>query len=360
MRQLAVSAGSERPGARAVAWWLCALAAMVFVMIVLGGVTRLTESGLSIVDWRPVTGWLPPLSDTEWRTLFAAYQGSPEFRHANFWMTLADFKEIYWLEYLHRLWGRVIAVAFAVPFVYFLARGRLKGGLAVHLWTLLALGAAQGLLGWYMVRSGLVDVPTVSQYRLAAHLALAVLIYGYMLWLAFGLFFRERPPPPRADGTVRALAFVALAWAFLTMLSGAFVAGIDAGLAYNTFPLMDGRLLPRGLFALSPWMANLFENTATVQFNHRVLAILLVVYLTGAWLLVRRRGQPAPISRAFACLAMTGGVQACLGIATLLSGVALPLAAAHQVGAIAVLTAALWAVAVTRPAAAPDTAAIAA
>ena len=326
--------------------WLFALCAMVFAMIVLGGVTRLTESGLSIVDWRPVTGILPPLGEAEWRALFERYKASPEFQRANFWMTLADFKGIYWLEYLHRLWGRVIGAAFLIPFVYFLIKRRIDRRLAPHLVLLFALGGAQGLLGWYMVQSGLVDEPTVSQYRLAAHLGLAVVIYGYLLWVALGLWHPGRAG--RATGRRRAL--VALVWGFATLVSGAFVAGIDAGLAYNTFPLMDGRVVPPGMLSLSPWPINFFENTATVQFTHRVLAIALVVYLAALWLAARGSGlAPAP-RRAFAMLAGAGFLQACLGVATLLSGVALHLAAAHQAGAVVVVTAAIWAVFVTRAA----------
>ena len=342
--QISAVSPDSAPGARKdLAVWLFACCGMVFAMIVLGGVTRLTESGLSIVDWRPVTGILPPLSEAEWQALFERYKASPEFQRANFWMTLADFKGIYWLEYLHRLWGRVIGAAFLIPFVYFLIKRRIDRRLAPHLVLLFALGGAQGLLGWYMVQSGLVDEPTVSQYRLAAHLGLAVVIYGYMLWVALGLWHPGHAGP--ATGHRRAL--VALVWGFATLVSGAFVAGIDAGLAYNTFPLMDGRVVPPGMLTLSPWPINFFENTATVQFTHRVLAIALVVYLVALWLAARGDGLAPEPRRAFAMLAGVGFLQACLGVATLLSGVSLPLAAAHQAGAVLTLTAAIWTVFVT-------------
>lgn len=329
---------------RSVAIWLFVCAAMVFVMVVLGGVTRLTESGLSIVYWHPLTGILPPLSDDAWRSIFDQYRNSPEFERTNFWMTLQDFKGIFWLEFVHRLWGRTIGVVFLLPFLWFLIRGRVERRLVPALVFLFLLGAAQGGLGWYMVKSGLVAEPSVSQYRLAAHLGLAVLIYAFLLWLAQGLWNPGREPA--AWG--RRVAVVAVVWSFITMMSGAFVAGLDAGMAYNTFPLMDGQLVPDGIFRLTPWPINFFQNTATVQFTHRTLAVSFVLFALATWIAALRRGADDASRRAFGLLALAAVVQATLGISTLLMDVPVPLAALHQTGALVVFTAALWSLFVTR------------
>ena len=223
----------------AIATWLFAVLAMLFVMVVLGGVTRLTQSGLSMVEWHPVTGWLPPTSEAAWRETFQNYQQFPEFRQLNFTMDLTEFKKIFWLEYLHRLWGRLIGVAFFVPLIYFVARHRVDWRLGVKLGTLFVLGGLQGGLGWYMVKSGLAERPDVSQYRLSAHLGAALVIYGYMLWVALGLLFPEPQAPP-GGRKLWWSSLAVLALIFVTVLSGAFVAGTDAGFAYNTFPLMAG------------------------------------------------------------------------------------------------------------------------
>ncbi len=323
---------------RAVAIWLLVCCTMVFFMVVLGGATRLTESGLSMVRWRPLFGILPPIGAAEWQELFRHYQQSPEFRTFNFWMTVDDFKAIYWLEYTHRLWGRLIGTVFLVPFLWFWLRRRLQPGLAPKLALMFALGGAQGLLGWYMVESGLVDRPDVSQYRLAAHLVLAFAIYGYMLWVALALLSPVRP----AGGGPRRLAIVVLAWGSLTVLAGAFVAGIDAGHAYNTFPLMEGALAPHGLFLLSPWPVNFFENTATVQFTHRVLAEALLVLVLWLWLRGLRAGLAGPARHVLHALAATAVIQVGLGIATLLSEVNIFLAMLHQAGALVLFSLALW------------------
>ena len=251
---------------RAIGIWLLLIAGMVFAMVVLGGITRLTQSGLSMVEWRPVTGWLPPLTQDAWQQAFAAYQKFPEYEKLNSGMTLAEFKGIYWLEYLHRLWGRFIGLAFALPFLFFLARGWIDRRLGWKLFGVFALGGAQGALGWYMVKSGLVDRPDVSQYRLVAHLGLAMLIYGYLLWVAFGLLapiaqpHRRRPGSPAPRLGSHGLVLV-------TVLAGGFVAGLDAGFAYNTFPLMDGELIPSQLFATTPSWRAFFEDVTTVQFT---------------------------------------------------------------------------------------------
>lgn len=305
---------------------------MIFIMVILGGVTRLTESGLSMVEWRPIMGTLPPLGEAEWQDVFARYKSSPEFRKVNFWMTLADFKGIFWVEYIHRVWGRVIGLVFALPFAYFLWRRRIDRRLGARLAIGLTLGALQGVLGWVMVQSGLVDRPDVSQYRLAAHLGLAIAIYGYLLWIALDVLIG-----PLRDVQAVRLRFhadVVVSWAFLTAITGAFVAGLDAGRAYNTFPLMDGEIVPEAIFDLNPWIINFFENAATVQFIHRIVAILLVVAALALWLRAPRRIGT--------WLAVAAVVQGGLGIATLLTGVEIWIAATHQVGAMVVFTLALW------------------
>jgi cytochrome c oxidase assembly protein subunit 15 len=325
---------------------------MVFLMVVLGGATRLTESGLSMVHWKPLH-ILPPLNDREWAEEFAAYQQFPEYQKKNTWMSVDDFKQIFWLEYTHRLWGRAISVVFFVPFMIFLWRGWVDRPLAWKLAGLFALGGAQGVLGWYMVASGLVDRPDVSQYRLAAHLVTAFVCFGLIIWVALDLF-RRAGLWPQASAEP-ALVRLSRWWlgltlfALLVVTSGAFVAGLDAGRGYNTFPLMDGQLIPDDLFAESPWYLNWFENHMTVQFNHRILAMTLTAMIALLWL--RSRPHPvAPSTRTTlnALLAMIF-VQAGLGILTLLFVVPIPLALAHQTGAqivfvlVVVATHALWA-----------------
>lgn len=332
---------------RAVAVWLGCCAAMVLVMVVLGGATRLNGSGLSMVTWRPLLGVFPPMSAAEWEAVFRAYQASPEFRTINFWMTVEDFKPIFWLEYVHRMWGRAIGVVFLVPYLWFLLRRRLERRLALRLAGVFALGAAQGLLGWYMVKSGLVDQPEVSQYRLAAHLALAFLIYGLLVWPMLKLL---APRPPRLASRIarrlHRLAKWTFGWIALTVVAGAFVAGIDAGLAYNTFPLMEGRVVPPLAFALEPWPYNFVENPALVQFNHRLLGIGLAGLVLWLWDRARRsRANVAWRARiAIDSLFAATLVQIGLGIATLLTQVAVPLAVLHQLGALVIFTLALWTV----------------
>ncbi len=329
---------------RPIAYWLFMVAAMVFAMVILGGVTRLTNSGLSMVEWRPMAGWLPPMGEAEWQALFAKYREYPEYQKVNAGMTLAGFKSIFWLEFIHRVWGRLIGIAFFAPFLYFLLRRRIASWLWPHLAMLLLLGALQGGLGWYMVMSGLVDRPDVSQYRLAAHLALAVLIYGYMFWVALGLL-----DPRRGAGSWNALApraaALVLAILAVTMISGAFVAGTDAGLVHNTFPLMGEGIVPADLIdpKLQPAILNFFEHRPAVQFDHRVMALVTVIAVAVLMAIAYRR-RHAPRVR-FACLMLllAAAAQAGLGIATLLAFVPIWLAVLHQAGALTLFTVALWA-----------------
>ena len=262
---------SDRP----IAGWLLVCCALVFAMVVLGGVTRLTGSGLSMVNWKPLSGVLPPLSQAAWDREFEHYRDTPEYAYVNKGMTLDGFKGIFWFEYAHRLLGRLIGVVFMIPFVYFLLRRRIEPALAPKLVTMFVLGGLQGLLGWYMVKSGLIDDPHVSQYRLAAHLGLAILIYAYMLWTAFTILHRGDSASPRTRFAL--LATVLAIAVFVTMMSGAFVAGLKAGFIYNTFPLMAGKLVPDGMWSVTPIYLNFFENATTVQFNHRLLAMATFV-----------------------------------------------------------------------------------
>lgn len=330
--------GSDRVRLRAVRVWLWACAAMIFAMVVIGGITRLTESGLSITEWRPVTGILPPLDAVAWQTEFAKYQRIPEFREKNAAMTLAEFKTIFWWEYVHRLWGRLIGVVFAVPMAWFLVSGRVRGPLAWRLGGLLALGGLQGAVGWWMVASGLVDRVDVSPYRLATHLGLALVIFALVVWLALDLVGDTRAIRSRRVDWLGRSTLAALA---VTMLAGAFVAGTDAGRIYNSFPLMDGRFVPRGYGDLSPWWLNVFENVAAIQFNHRWIAVataLLILGYVGA--VHASRANPRATRRASWLGAAVLG-QVVLGVLTLLYAVPVSLGALHQAGAVIVLTLAL-------------------
>jgi len=319
--------------ARMIGIWLLVICAMVFAMVVLGGFTRLTESGLSMTGWRPVTGWLPPLSVEQWQAHFDAYRNSPEYLKINRGMSLDEYKQIFWLEYLHRLWGRMIGIAFALPFAFFIIKGWLNRPLIARLSILFILGGLQGVIGWWMVKSGLVDRPDVSQYRLATHLFMAFLIIAMALDL-----LSERANV--VSGFTRSFATLILGIVLVTVFSGALVAGLNAGMIYNTFPLMQGALFPPEGFAMSPWYKNFFEDLATVQFQHRVLAMLSALLVLGFWY-VGRTLQPALRLRANVMLGIVG-IQVAMGISTLLLVVPIPLAAAHQAGAVLLLMAAIW------------------
>ncbi len=305
-------------------------------MVVVGGVTRLTHSGLSIVEWQPIVGTLPPLSDAAWQETFAKYQLTPEYQQVNKGMSLAEFKGIFWWEYFHRLLGRLIGVVFLVPLLWFVLRRSVPPGYAWKLFGIFVLGGLQGAMGWYMVQSGLVDDPRVSQFRLTAHLGLALAIFAAMFWVALTLVDPQRVPlASRAVRSVRALAFGLAALVFVMVLSGGFVAGIRAGFAYNTFPLMNGALVPPEIFMIEPWWRNFFWNMATVQFDHRLLAWLLAFLVPLLWWkLTSTDGVPARARWGGHLLLVLLAVQIALGIATLLLVVPIPLAAAHQAGAV--------------------------
>jgi cytochrome c oxidase assembly protein subunit 15 len=300
--------------------WLYVIALMVLAMVVVGGLTRLTESGLSITEWKPITGIIPPLSEADWQKEFEAYQPIPQYQVHNQGMTLDEFKVIYFWEWFHRALGRVIGLVFAVPFLIFLVQRRFTWGLAAPLAGLFVLGGFQGALGWWMVTSGLTELTSVSQYRLAAHLTAALLLFIALVWVA------RRLTPGRAVANAgdRSSAMILLLLVVLQVGAGAFVAGLDAGMGYNTWPLMDGALVPAGLDAMDPWWTNLFENALTVQFIHRTIAYVIVLYAGALWLW--RRGQGGWLPR----IALLIVLQVALGIGTLVMQVPLSLALGHQ------------------------------
>jgi cytochrome c oxidase assembly protein subunit 15 len=328
---------------RAVAAWLYVCCALVFAMVVVGGITRLTHSGLSIVEWQPIVGTLPPLTDAQWQETFDKYRQTPEFRLVNHAMTLAEFKGIFWWEYFHRLLGRAIGFAFLVPLVVLAVRRRIPAGYGWKLGAIFVLGGLQGAMGWYMVQSGLIDDPRVSQFRLTAHLGIALAIFAAMLWVALSLTWPRRAElQAPAQRGVRRFSYAVVGVVFAMILTGGFVAGIRAGFAYNTFPLMHGALVPPEILMLEPWWRNFFWNMATVQFDHRLLAWALALLVPLLWW--QLRATPALPARARAgghLLLALLALQIALGIATLVLVVPIPLAAAHQAGAVLVFAAAL-------------------
>lgn len=315
-------------------WWLVGVAVMIFLMVVVGGATRLTESGLSITHWSPISGTIPPLTPDDWQREFALYQQTDEYRLEHAWMQLADFQQIYWWEWGHRVLGRLIGMVYALPFFWFLWRGQLPRTLVPRFWAMLALGGLQGAIGWWMVASGLVGRTDVSHYRLAVHLLMALLIFSLVLWTALDL----RPGQGSASRSLKAASLFTLALLPLQIGLGAFVAGLNAGYAFNTWPLMGDRFAPDGLWTLTPLWLNLVENPVTVQFLHRCLAygvFAVGIYASAlAWRAgFRMRGL---------ALAGTLSLQVVLGIAALLSGVPVWLGVAHQAGGVLLLASALW------------------
>ncbi|MSP02397.1 MAG: heme A synthase [Acetobacteraceae bacterium] len=321
---------------RLVAIWLYAIAFMILVMTGLGGATRLSGSGLSIMEWAPIMGALPPLTEAEWRRLFALYQNIPQYSLVNDGFGLEGFKHIFWLEWSHRLWGRLIGAAFLIPLIWFALTGRLDRRMIPKLVVFFILGALQGGVGWFMVASGFFpDATTVAPVRLVLHLALALLLYVVVLWTALSLL-PPGPAVPRPGPSLRALTWATLSLVALTILAGGLVAGLRAGLTYNTFPLMDGHLMPTGYADLEPFGRNIVENIAAVQFNHRLLASLTLLSAAGltivAWVPLGWRGG-------FAGAAAI--LQYLLGVLTLLLAVPAVAGVAHQIGATILLTAVL-------------------
>ncbi len=348
MDQVLTFPGTARPSradsARSrIAVWLLVCCALVFIMVVVGGVTRLTRSGLSIVEWQPIAGTLPPLTTEAWEAAFAKYRETPEYLKVNHGMTLDEFKGIFWWEYIHRLLGRTIGLVFLLPLLWFAIRRQIGRSLLPRLVGIFCLGGIQGAIGWWMVKSGLVDTPRVSHVRLAVHLGTAFLIFSAMFWTALDLLAPDRPsrPSPQRSALAR-WALVLCAWILVMVLSGALVAGTRAGYAYNTFPLMDGHWVPPGLAGLSPWWDNLFHNLTTVQFNHRMIAWSLFFLVPLFWWRSRRIELPEAARRPINLLLGMLAVQITLGISTLLLHVPIALGAAHQGGALVLLALALW------------------
>ena len=317
---------------RWIARWLTVCAVVIFGMILLGGVTRLTDSGLSMVEWQPIVGAIPPLNEADWLVAFSKYQQYPEFQKINYDMDLAAFKVIFMYEYLHRVLGRVIGLLYFIPLVFFLARGMVSHALRPRLLLLLVLGGCQGLMGWYMVQSGLVDRPDVSQYRLTAHLGLAVLVYAYIVWLILRLTAPDRGIPLLAPKW----PVVLVAAVYFMILTGGFVAGTDAGYSYPTWPLMGDSFVPPALYA-EGWRSA-FEQTTTIQFNHRMFAYTLAALVLAAGLYHLRQGSDRRVRIAAGLMMGALLLQVTLGVSTLLTLVAIPVAAAHQGGAVLLLT----------------------
>ena len=329
------------PSYKPVSIWLFICSFAVLLMAVIGAVTRLTESGLSIVEWKPVLGALPPLSDADWHNEFALYKETPQYQKVNMGMTLSEFKSIYFWEWRHRLWGRVIGVIFIVPFLVFGLRNKLPPRSAGAFIGVFFLGGLQGFMGWFMVQSGLVDLPAVSHYRLAAHLMLAVLIFALFFHMALSFSVREDPDAARL-APMRGLVRFALACVVMTMTWGAFVAGLRAGLLYNTFPTMGGHWLPPEMLATTPIWRAFFEEPATVQFTHRILAVLTFVVLLMVVGRAKRFNPPQRLQRLLRGLFLMAFIQVGLGIATLLTHVKIALAAAHQAGAFVLVALLVW------------------
>jgi cytochrome c oxidase assembly protein subunit 15 len=332
----------DRAAPRAVGLWLAASGAMVFAMMIIGAITRLTESGLSMVEWRPLIGALPPLSEAEWERVFGLYRETSQYQLQNRGMSLAEFRQIFFWEWFHRFWGRMIGLVYALPFFWFLIRGQIPAGYKRHLWILLFLGGLQGVIGMWMVESGFVDRVEVSQYRLAIHLGMAFFILGYIVWLAIDLLAPiedGRQPVPRQ---FRRLGAWAHGLIFFTILAGALVAGMNAGFIYTDWPLMAGEIFPSAYWEEALGWASLFETMAAVQFNHRLLAYLTLAAVTALFLWGRRLDLPRRVKASIHALFAMVWLQAGLGIATLLSVVWLPLAVLHQAGAAVSFCLALW------------------
>lgn len=336
-----IEATGERAAPRSVGIWLLVVAALVFAMVVLGGVTRLTQSGLSIVDWDPIMGAFPPITQEQWGEVFAEYREFPEYSEVNDGMTLREFEEIFWIEWAHRFVGRLIGLALIIPTLWFGIRRAVGRRLFVRLLAIFGLVALEGVLGWFMVASGLVDVPRVSPVRLSAHLVLATIIFGTILWTALDVLLPRAGPPGSKQRRPRS-GWALLGFILLVMVSGGFVAGTKSGFAYNTFPLMGGRVVPEGLLRYDPLWDNFLENSATVQFQHRILAISLFVTVLAFAVLLLRRSPERRVAIAVWGLIGAALLQVTLGVSTLLLEVPTALAAAHQACALALFGIALF------------------
>ena len=327
---------------KSVGIWLLVIALLIAAMVVVGGLTRLTGSGLSITEWHPVTGMLPPMSDAAWQAEFAKYQGTPQYALLNKGMGLASFQTIYWWEWTHRLLGRVLGAVFLLPFLYFLWTRRIDRALVPRLVVIFLLGAAQGLLGWWMVKSGLEPHRVaVSQYRLAAHLGLAVALFGFVLWTALEVLGARRTSIT-ALARFRPWAFALAALIFIQMLLGAFMAGLNAGRAFDTWPTYGGTWIPPGLYDLSPWWINHFENPALVHFQHRMVGYDIAIFVVWLFVVLHRAGADKPVRMAAVHVLALTALQIALGVLTVIGGVPLALAAVHQIAALALFGSVVW------------------
>lgn len=346
--QLAQSPGKHRVW---VGRWLMTCSGLAASTVILGGMTRLTKSGLSMVDWHLFKEF-PPSNHQAWLKEFQKYQQFPEFQLANSHMTLSEFKRIWWYEYIHRSLGRVTGLVFFIPAAFFWSKQWLIPAMKKRVVFLGALVLAQGLVGWWMVKSGLemetaskYNDPRVSHYRLATHLGLAFTFYSVLIWNAFSHLRGPQEVNPAAAKSfklLRSLAHSSKALIFLTAISGAFVAGIDAGLIYNSYPKMGERWIPSDILALSPTWQNFVENPTTTQFDHRLLGHITYATVLATWFLARKKSVPLPIYRASSILALACTCQVLFGISTLLTSVQKELAISHQTGALLTLTTALW------------------
>ncbi len=337
----AITTESTLRNDRQIAIWLLLVCAAIFIMLVIGGATRLTHSGLSMMTWDPLMGWIPPLSEAEWLESFAHYKKIPEFFELNPDMDLEGYKGIFMLEYIHRVWGRLIGVFFLAPFGYFLIAGKIRKSLTPQLATMFVLGGLQGVLGWYMVSSGF-DNPHVSQYRLTAHLLAAFVIFAYIFWVGIGLLYPKNNASLYDTSPLRRLVAAFALLVFITVGAGGFVAGLKAGFAYNTFPLMDGHFIPEGYGMLTPFYKNFFENIAAVQFDHRLLAETVLLCLFALWYYSRRFDLAGRARLGMNLMLGMGIIQFLLGVTTLLLAVPVPLGVAHQGGAMLLFATALF------------------
>ncbi|NQV37923.1 MAG: COX15/CtaA family protein [Candidatus Marinimicrobia bacterium] len=318
---------------RLVGYWLLSACVLIMAMVILGGITRLTHSGLSMVDWKPIRGIIPPIDHEQWVIEFDNYKQFPEFQKINKGMTLSDFKMIFFWEYLHRLIGRFIGLYFIFPFLYFYKKKFLPNGIIKNLLVMFLLGGFQGFMGWYMVKSGLVDNPFVSHYRLAAHLIIAFILIAYIFWTYLVYFAKKDDNPKLLNRSklqiVHSLPYLVL----LQIIWGAFTAGLKAGLSWNTFPLMNGQLIPTGLFGLSPWWLSMFEHHMTIQFIHRLLGVVIFIIILIIWFRYRSIEISKLQHLATASLVIIVTIQFLLGLFTLLTHVNISLAVIHQAGA---------------------------
>ena len=325
-------------------WWLITCCIFVFAMVLIGGLTRLTDSGLSIVEWNIFSGIIPPSFYNDWIELFEKYKQFPEYKLINKNINLDDFKFIFWMEYIHRIWGRLIFLIFLVPLIFFLKKKYIPNKFKKHFFIILSLILLQGLFGWYMVKSGLNDKPDVSHYRLSIHLTMAFIIYGYLLFLTFSIYDLKSNKKKiiTKNKIFRVINLLLLCLILITVFSGGMVAGLDAGLVYNTFPLMGDTFIPFGMWDLSPRFINFLKNPVTVQFDHRILGITTFVLTVLIWFYTRINNLPLNIKNKANILLIIVIVQVSLGIATLISNVTIQFAIIHQSGALVLYTVLIW------------------